>query len=79
MIDPPAFPAQQGRDPSLSVSAKPLGKANDGSGKRLFIVGDSCTVALSGPCLAQNFAGPALGYPTLVHHLIQESPAPERA
>jgi hypothetical protein len=79
MIDLPALPAQHGRDPSVSVSAKPLGKANNGSGKRLFIVGDSCTVSLGGPCLAQNFAGPALGHSKLPHRLIHESLAPERA
>jgi len=79
MIDLPAFPAQQGRDPSVSVSAKPLGKVNNGSGQRLLIVGDSCTVALGGSRLAQNFAGPALGHPKLPHRLIHESLAPERA
>jgi len=79
MIDPPTFPAQHGRDPSVSVSAKPLSKANDGSGQSFFIISDSGSMALGGSRLAQHLTGPTLRYLELRHCLIHTSPAPERA
>ena len=79
VIHSPAFPLQHGRNASVSVSAKPFSKANNGLGERLFIISDSWVVPLGSPCLAQNPTGPALGYSELGHCLIHQSLAPGRA
>ena len=52
---------QQGRDPSIAVTAIGLGQLDDVGGQRRFVVSPFGRLALRGPMLAQRCAGPSLG------------------
>jgi len=62
MIYLPAIISQQGRDPSVSISAIFKSQGRDCLGQKRFIISWFYLVALNGAMLAKNLTCPALRY-----------------
>ena len=70
LVHMPAVVPEQGRDPPVTVPAKPLGKASDRHCHGVFIVAPDVRLALGRTMLADHAARPALSHAKLYDHVI---------
>lgn len=70
LVHMPAVVPEQGRDPPVTVPAKPLGKACDRHRHGVFIVSPDVWLALGRTMLADHAARPALSHAKLSDHAI---------